>query len=486
VNRIALNPIALSLLLGVFSSPRSQTPPALQASDWAVGGGRPAAYVLEASGRATDQDGATISLRSAADVTGTFGAVSSRVTAVTLRGRRVTVSGELQTRGAAGGASLWLRIDQDATQLMLDNGIDQAVRGDAEWTQRSISLPVPPEATAIVFGVMLQGGGAVSVRRLRLEISAPVAADAPLAAPAKDVLDAALSIAKKNSLHRDEITWDVLEPKVRALAAGAQNSAAAYPAIRYLLAQLGDHHSFLMPPAQTTQFRTGGAANPKPDVHALPEHVGYVSVPGYGGAEVEAVRAYAKQTHEMLGNTAASASCGWIVDLRQDTGGNMWPMLAGLKPFLGTVVLGTFESPTGSSAPWVAGQGVGVEPPSSLGLLESSWVAVLTGPRTASSGEAVAIAFRDRPRTRSFGQPTAGLSTANDTFPLPDGAMILLTTAVDADRSGRRYGDKIAPDELVDAAPTELVISTAVQWLLQSSGCGKGSSRDTSALDKRR
>ncbi|HJZ76591.1 MAG TPA: S41 family peptidase [Vicinamibacterales bacterium] len=467
--------IASSLLLALLSLSDPQSPPPLlHASEWTLDGPRPAAYVLQADGRATDQNGATISLRSAADASGAFGPVSSRLTADSFRGRRVTISGELQTRGAADGASLWLRIDQDATALLLDNGTDQAVRGDAEWTARSISLPVPLEATVVVFGVLLRGGGAVSVRRLRLEVSAPVAASAPLAAPAKDVLDAALSITKKHSLRRNDVPWDVVEPKVRALAAGAEKSADVYPAIRYLLAQLGDHHSFLMPPAQTSQFRTGGAQNPGPEVRALPERAGYVSVPGYSGAEPGAMRAYATRMHEALGGTIASVSCGWVVDLRKDTGGNMWPMLAGLKPFLGTVGLGTFESAEGSSAPWIAGQGVDIEPPPALAVLESSWVAVLTGPRTASSGEAVAIAFRGRPRTRSFGQPTAGLSTANGTFPLPDGAMILLTTAVDADRTGRRYGDKIAPDEPVDAAGTDdTTLSAALQWLKQSSGCGK-------------
>jgi C-terminal processing protease CtpA/Prc len=156
--------------------------------------------------------------------------------------------------------------------------------------------------------------------------------------------------------------------------------------------------------------------------------------------------------------------------LRSNTGGNMWPMLAGLKPFLGSAGLGTFESPTGSSPKWVAGQSVGVEPPEALGVLENAWVAVLTGPRTASSGEAVTIAFRGRPHTRSFGLPTAGLSTANGTFPLPDGAMILLTTAVEADRTGRKYGDKIDPDVRVEAGTTaagDAVLAAATQWLGQ-------------------
>ncbi|MGV9658891.1 S41 family peptidase [Streptomyces koyangensis] len=56
-------------------------------------------------------------------------------------------------------------------------------------------------------------------------------------------------------------------------------------------------------------------------------------------------------------------------------------------------------------------------------------VAVLTGPRTASAGEAVAIAFRERPDTRTFGDPTSGVPTANAPYPLSDGALVVLTTA---------------------------------------------------------
>jgi hypothetical protein len=58
----------------------------------------------------------------------------------------------------------------------------------------------------------------------------------------------------------------------------------------------------------------------------------------------------------------------------------------------------------------------------------------LTGPVTASSGEAIVVAFRGRPQTRSFGEPTDGVPTANDTFPLSDGALLVLTVAVDSEK----------------------------------------------------
>ncbi len=56
--------------------------------------------------------------------------------------------------------------------------------------------------------------------------------------------------------------------------------------------------------------------------------------------------------------------------------------------------------------------------------------------------------------------------------------MILLTTAVEADRTGRRYGDKIDPDERVEAAASvadtgDTTLSVAIQWLTQASGCSR-------------
>ncbi len=463
--------VAVTIVLALLwsGSIRAQT---LQAGSWSSNGSA-AGYLMEASGRATDADGATVSLRSESAGPGTFGSAGSQLVADGLRGRRVSVSGELQTRGVSTGASLWLRVDRNGTMLMMDNGVDRPVRGDSEWTRYSVSLPVPPDATMLVFGILLRGNGTVVARSVRVEAGAPLTADGPLAEPASKVLEAAIAIVKQNALRRAEVAWSTVEPRVRAYAAGAQTSADVYPAIRYLLSELGDHHSFLSPPSQTTAMRTGSVQNLDPEVRSASDGVGYVKVPGYQGWEPSGMRAYAGRLHQLLDTVRESVECGWVVDLRQDMGGNMWPMLAGLKPFLGDAALGTFESPSQSSPPWRAGAGVGVQPSPSLASLESAWVAVLTGPRTASSGEAVTIAFRGRPRTRSFGLPTAGLSTANETFPLPDGAALLLTTGIEADRTGRRYGDKIEPDQLVgnDPANGDLAIEVATQWLRASSTC---------------
>jgi C-terminal processing protease CtpA/Prc len=89
---------------------------------------------------------------------------------------------------------------------------------------------------------------------------------------------------------------------------------------------------------------------------------------------------------------------------------------------------------------------------------------------TASSGEAVAIAFRGNAHTRSFGQRTRGLATANGTFTLSDGSMIILTQGIDRDRDGRAYDQGVPPDVLVDQNEDGVPMA-ARQWLLEQPAC---------------
>lgn len=142
--------------------------------------------------------------------------------------------------------------------------------------------------------------------------------------------------------------------------------------------------------------------------------------------------------------------CGAVVDLRGNTGGDMGPTLAGLSPLLPDGEALRFVAGENSSPVVVEGNNVdgGGTPVTTSGGKLDVPVAVLTDELTASSGEAALVAFRGLDDARSFGTPTAGYASANMTFTMPDGALILLTAMQFQDRTGHVLPEApIEPDE---------------------------------------
>ncbi len=463
------------LTLALYGQTATSTP--VETGEWRLGDS--VKFAMQATGHATEPEGAFLSIRSISDPGRATGSVTARLSAITFRGHRVRLSAELLSAPGSGGALL-IRADAGPTvAITIQNSLPEPVRSEHGWSARSVSIPVPDNATVLAFGVLLQGGGSVSARGLRLETGEPLT-DAPISEPARVVLEEAISLVKMNALLRDSINWKVVEPQVRALAGGARKPSEVYAAIQWLLTQLADSHSYFVPAASVKEF-WAPAENRLPVIRVLPDGVGYVSLSGYAGGDQDSNRAYIMRVHSSLDSIAPRVRCGFVVDLRGNTKGDMWPMLASLRPFLGSQRLGTFGDPSGPSPPWITGDSVGAMPPETLKALETARVAVLTGSGTVGAGEAVTIAFRGRPQTRSFGQPTVGTPTANSAFPLSDGALILMTTGLMADRTGRRYGARVEPDEVV-AAPLEpddvqdLALAAAIRWLQKSPSCA-GTSR---------
>ena len=436
-------------------------------------------YAIDTAGSPV-AGGARISVKPSNATTKSSASMYITLPADTFHMRRVIASGELRGHGTPSltvtAGNLKTMASETATATL--------AASDTGWTRKEVSVVVSRAATIVGLGVAVSGMGDVEVRSLTFSVENLPATNAPLAADAQIELDTALAIVRRTSYWRDTVTWSELESDVRAMAGGATTAAETYPAIRELLTRLGDHHSFMMPARQSAQWAGGTLAkNPLPTVKSLDGGIGYISVQGYLGGDSAGYRAYTLGAHALLEGVARSANCGWILDLRQDDGGNMWPMLAGMKPFVGAVPVGSSAGSGGSGSPWIAGTLVNVDPPASLAPLESATVAVLIGPRTASSGEAVAVAFHGRPRTRFFGQPTAGLANSNSTLRLPDGAIMNVMSAVDVDRNGQRFGEKVMPDETIDGTTpgvtlgatlgtmNDPVVVAATRWVSRQTSC---------------
>lgn len=312
-----------------------------------------------------------------------------------------------------------------------------------------------------------------------------LAASAAYSAPsprAQAYLDHALTLMEQHALHRDTLDFTDIRARAFEAARDARTTQQTWPAVRVALASLGDNHSALLTPDQTLQPASLEAVAHTPPTSTMPtgqlleDSLAYLWIPSHAGGDHEADAAYADAVQTLIYKLAQGQPCGWIVDLRDNPGGNMWPMLAGLEPLIGAGRVGAFQPPAGAATHWwvddgAAGSGDATQAVSRYAVSVGGplpVVAVLTGPATASSGEAVAVAFRGRPDARSFGEPTLGVSTGNRGFLLEDSALMFVTASRFADRDGQVYGAEIEPDE---AVATQRALPAAAEWLQAHARC---------------
>lgn len=207
----------------------------------------------------------------------------------------------------------------------------------------------------------------------------------------------------------------------------------------------------------------GGYALLPADTHRIGGDLGYVFLPATSGEST-----FVQAVEHGIAAADAPTVCGWIVDLRATTGGNLAPMLQALRAILGDPPIGSAVASDGTRTPWAYPAGTAA--PAPLAHPDAP-VALLTSRLTAGAAEGLVVAFRGRARLRTFGEPTWGTPTATDAIALADGAQLQLTTTFDADRTGQTYQGPIAPDEAVPVdwarlgTPADPVIAASAIWL---------------------
>jgi len=420
-----------------------------------------------------------------------FGGVAQSVAAQPLIGKAVLLRARLKGNDIGkGDVGLWLRAnDNTGKNIGFAHSYGKPVVGTTDWLMRQTILIVPKGADRLIAGAAMAADGTLWMDSVELQ-EVTLTDVPPPSDIAREYLDSAIIKIRSNALNRAKVDWSQVTREAGFMVSGAETTAETYPAIRYVLKSLQDNHSHLTLPSAV---QAGLKNTSVDDFNLLSDTVagkGYVAVPTYGGVNPVRMQSFADELHSRIAKLAVKNPCGWIVDLRGNGGGNMYPMIAGLVSLLADdlpeTTLGYFVSPD-AKLPWRLSEG-GVEwagksirtvaLKESLGI-NKAYVAVLTGPRTASSGEAVAVSFRERPNTRSFGEATKGLSTGNESILLSDGAMLQVTSVVFADRKGNTYGGKIEPDVKIASATGNVplvddpIIRAAVKWLDSSASCRK-------------
>lgn len=289
-------------------------------------------------------------------------------------------------------------------------------------------------------------------------------------------LNEMIGLMKTYSINKDVINWVEVEKDVKTKALGFNSVSEIGLAIQYAISSLRDGHSSFI--AKNGQVYSGFVSYSECQKLAIGfvqvpnEKVGYIKIEGFTG-NAAASKAHAEFLQTTIKSLDKVTLKGWIIDLRGNTGGNMWPMLAGVGPILGNGVCGAFITSSNQISKWSYTNGIAqiettkiVEVTNPYNLLNQTYkVAVLTDNATASSGEAIAIAFKNTPNSKSFGLRTCGVSTANAGFPMSDGATLNMTTSFMADRTLKKYGETVTPD--IEEVVAFEQINKAVTWILE-------------------
>lgn len=392
--------------------------------------------------------------------------------------RKVEISAYIKSENTTGNIALWTQV-RDEKKNMVDfaNSVTQnhKVVPNEDWKKYSLEFMLDDQSNFFVLGGFLMGGGKVWFDDF--SVSEIPFSEKTASKTALKYIDQFKNIVKKNSIFTEKVNWNILETNLQKLSYGMETVDDTAPAIQYIMKALknaGDNHSFIDNTQYSEEKKSTKSSPIEPESKLLDHNIGYIMVPAFSSLNKEVGNSFAEKIQHMIekldsGNTVK----GWIVNLRSNTGGNMYPMITGLGPLTGEGTLGYFTKDGKNKDGWKYKNGksysVSVSKPYTL-KNQAQKIAVLIGPNTASSGEATAISFIGKKNTKTFGQPSAGYTTGNQGYNLSDGKTLYLAASYEMDRTGKEYTAKIEPDVLITPSTdksTDAEIQKASEWILE-------------------
>lgn len=278
-------------------------------------------------------------------------------------------------------------------------------------------------------------------------------------------LEQVLRLTKNYGYRSSQVDWPKTEREARLVYASQGEDAA----INTVLAALGDPHTRYDPLNQTEGMPKFPSTQTSAPIAELFSHLSdypLLQINRWSGSNANQAASLVRSTLEQARSVE---SCGIILDFTQNSGGNMWPMLVGLAPLLTDGKLGSFKTAAGKvkliekrdgqimfdGAAHALNASV-----QSANLTNPSYIAILIGPESASSGEITPLMFYGQPNVRFFGKQSAGFTSANTVYSLPNGGQLVLTTSMSLNRNDEAFTSGIAPDELSDQP-----FQAASRWL---------------------
>lgn len=279
----------------------------------------------------------------------------------------------------------------------------------------------------------------------------------------------AIKIMEQNAINHDKVDWSEIKKNASEKAKTIYTKQEAHRIIKNILPTLEDNHSLFISPKKTKKIYSKNKKIPIISDSIYNDLIGYIRIPSFIGNDSLA-NVFASDIKNKILNFDKSNIQNYIIDLRTNTGGNMWPMLLGLSPLLDNGTVGYFVDRNKNYIPWISKNKVVYIEKRELFTFEEKFslknkpkrIAILIGRKTCSSAEAITIAFIGQKNTKLIGGKTCGRTTSNNSFRLSDGAILAITTSTFANRNKKIYGHEITPD-LYSAEPKK----DAIAWILK-------------------
>jgi carboxyl-terminal processing protease len=386
--------------------------------------------------------------------------------------------------------------------------------------------------------------------------------------PPDEYLSNALDWIETHSVKIKTVDWAAVREQALALAPNPQTTADTYPAIVFVMTQLGDAATWFAPPddhsaapdvvgftayypeAVIVRIDSGGPAEkaglrvgdvilsinnaapkqwqgtpflawyddvilpmtvrrmgqdqpftvtlkktkfspqqPTPagrTLHTDRGSVGYIELsttPGAGPL-------YTTLAQRIIRESDQQGGCGWIIDLRLNSSGDIWSYIAAIGPILGEGQVGGFSYIDGTRELWTykSGKVFWADHEREESDVEGTIyqlthpmppVALLTSHATLAAGELAVVTFKGRPQVRVFGEPTGGSPFLVLHTWLSDGSFLGVSAAKAMDRTGQIYDGPIVPDEVMSidwslfGSDRDPVILAARDWLLSQPECAQ-------------
>ena len=396
---------------------------------------------------------------------GTMVIAIQKVDAEPLRGKSVELTAKVRVHQGAAGIRFAAVHANPVRRLVRVISPAGSIPDDGKWHAVRVHGRIAADADYLSLGLYGVGATNADFDDVRLGLYTPP--QKPMSAYASKVLIKALE--KIHRLHinaRENEHWPELAAQAQRDAAGAQTTADLAPAISALLGDLNEHHALLETPEDTQAFTAEQSSDtsPRPSVTLIDGKFGNVSLPGIDlglgqAADVVAAKSYIRTVRSGLESIDTKPLCGWIVDLRGDTGGSTHTM-ANAVAALALFDPKDWPDEYAEDPDW---------PQEYHWMLTDTHhrirqgdkpVAVLIGGETGSAGEDTALRFIGRPLTRTFGSPTAGYTSANEKVALADGYALVIPSGYMHDRHGNLAKDRLVPDEETDDP-----VGAAKRWL---------------------